>query len=45
MKVVIAGSRTILDSSVIAEAIDKSGFEITEIVSGGAQGVDRLAEA
>lgn len=44
MKVIIAGSRSITDYSVVAEAVEKSGFEITEVVSGCAGGVDRLGE-
>lgn len=44
MKVIIAGSRTITDPKILAEAITASGFEITEVVSGGAQGVDTLGE-
>ena len=45
MEVLISGSRTIDDPEVIAKAIDDSGFEITGILSGGAKGVDALAEA
>jgi hypothetical protein len=44
MKVIIAGSRTITNYSLVVEAVKKSGFEITEVVSGGAGGVDRLGE-
>jgi hypothetical protein len=44
MKVIVAGSRTIYDYAVVKDAIEKSGFEITELVSGGARGVDRLGE-
>ena len=44
MKVVIAGSRSIVNPMIIVEAIVESGFAITEVVSGGAQGVDSLAE-
>jgi len=44
MKVIIAGSRTISDFFVVKTAIEKSGFEITEVVSGNAAGVDRLGE-
>lgn len=45
MKVIIAGSREITDASVVADAIAASGFEVTEVVSGTARGVDRLGEA
>lgn len=44
MKVIIAGSRNIKDGMLLLEAIDKSKFEITEIVSGHAVGVDRMGE-
>ena len=44
MKVIIAGSRKIEDQLTVATAIIESGFSITEIVSGGAKGVDSLAE-
>jgi len=47
MKIVIAGSRTITDMKFLLEAIKLSGYKITfsdEIVSGGARGVDTLAE-
>lgn len=44
MKTIIAGSRGINDYRVVKEAIEESGFTITEIVSGGARGVDRLGE-
>lgn len=44
MKVIIAGSRDISDYDMVSQAIDESGFAITEVVSGGARGVDRLGE-
>ena len=44
MKVIIAGSREITDFKVIQEAVEKSTFKPTEIVSGGARGVDTLGE-
>ena len=44
MKVIIAGSRTITDYQVVEEAIKESGFNIVEVVSGKARGVDRLGE-
>jgi hypothetical protein len=44
MKIIIAGSRTITDYQIIKKAIEDSQFQITEIVSGGAVGVDRLGE-
>lgn len=48
MKVIIAGSRTIKDASYIeaciVEAIAKNKIDVTEVVSGGADGVDRIGE-
>ncbi|MBR4632426.1 MAG: DUF2493 domain-containing protein [Elusimicrobia bacterium] len=47
MKILIAGSRTITNINVLLKAINLSGYKITikdEIVSGGARGVDTLAE-
>ena len=45
MKVIIAGSRDIEDFSLIQEAVYASTFNITEVVSGRARGVDKLGEA
>lgn len=42
MRVIIAGSRTITDYSVVALAIKTSGFPVTEVVCGMARGVDNL---
>lgn len=44
MKVIIAGSRDIHDCELLKQAIKESGFDITHLVSGGAPGVDTLAE-
>lgn len=44
MKVVIAGSRSITDYNIVKQAIEESGFNITEVVSGTANGVDKLGE-
>lgn len=44
MKVIIAGSRSITDMQCVIFAIEKSGFNITEVVSGTAKGVDTLGE-
>ena len=44
MKVIIAGSRDITDYGLLLQAIQESGFEITHVISGGARGVDTLAE-
>lgn len=46
MKVIICGSRylgTDLDMWMLATAVEDSGFEITEIISGCASGIDSLA--
>lgn len=45
MKTIIAGSRCIKNYDAVKKAIEDSGFEITEVVSGAAQGVDLLGEA
>jgi hypothetical protein len=45
MKVIVAGSRGITESTLVARAIQTSGFYVTELVSGGAKGADRLGEA
>lgn len=42
MKTIIAGSRTITDLRFLEESIEKSGLTITEVVCGGARGVDDL---
>ena len=45
MKVVIAGSRTITDYKWLCEAIHRSGFDITLVISGKEpKGVDQLGE-
>lgn len=45
MRTIIAGSRGITDPLIVSDAIDKSGFEITTVISGGARGVDEAGEA
>lgn len=44
MKVIIAGSRDITSYSQVCSAIRLSNFEITEVVSGKAKGVDSIGE-
>ena len=44
MKVIIAGSRSITDHKYVKDCIEKSGFNIEEVISGGAQGVDTIGE-
>lgn len=43
-RTIIAGSRTITEWPIVESAIFDSGFEITEVVSGCARGVDALGE-
>lgn len=45
MKVIIAGSREGFSQRLLDEAMENCGFVVTEVVSGGARGVDRLGEA
>ncbi len=44
MKVIIAGCRDFNDYNFLKREIDKMNLPITEIVSGGARGVDTLGE-
>jgi hypothetical protein len=44
MKTIIAGGRDIHDYQLVLDAIKESQFEITTVVSGGANGVDTLGE-
>jgi hypothetical protein len=44
MNIIIAGGRNINNWEVVAKAIKKSNFYITQVVSGGATGVDKLGE-
>jgi predicted Rossmann fold nucleotide-binding protein DprA/Smf involved in DNA uptake len=45
MRLAVVGSRTIVDFALVVAAIEESGFtDISLIVSGGAKGVDSLAE-
>jgi hypothetical protein len=44
LKVIIAGNRDINDYNYVILAIKKSGFDISEVVSGCAPGVDSLGE-
>ena len=45
MKVIIAGSRDLsLSTNAIEDAVKASGFDVHEVVSGGARGVDRSGE-
>jgi hypothetical protein len=44
MKVIIAGGRNISNIGFLIEAIDQSGFEITEVICGLAAGADILGK-
>lgn len=44
MRVVIAGDREVTDFELVEIAIKKSGFKVTEVVSGKARGADALGE-
>lgn len=44
MKTIVAGSRDISDHSLVWPHLDKHESEITEVVSGGARGVDSWGE-
>lgn len=44
MRVIIAGDRECSDIDLVEKAISQSGFEITEVVSGGARGADKMGE-
>ena len=44
MKTIIAGSRSIKNLNIVEQAIAASNFDITLVISGGAKGVDSLAE-
>jgi hypothetical protein len=44
MKVIIAGSRSICDRELVRKAIADSRFHVTEVVCGGAAGVDAIGQ-
>src|SRR5882757_5353350 len=44
MRTIIAGSRGIWQYSLLLDAISEAGFDITTVISGTANGVDRLGE-
>lgn len=44
MKTIIAGSRDYHNYDTLLEAIAESNWQISQVVSGGAKGVDRLGE-
>ena len=44
MKVIVAGSREVKNREFVWAKIEESGYNITELVSGGARGVDQIGE-
>lgn len=44
MKVIIAGSRELRDYQTVKDAVENSDFDVEEVVSGGARGIDSLGE-
>jgi len=44
MRVIIAGSRSITDYSLLLSAMETLQLDVTEVVSGTAKGVDQLGE-
>ncbi len=44
MRVIIAGDRECADLDLIERAVQQSGFDVTEVVSGGARGADKTGE-
>lgn len=44
MKVIIAGGRDFTGFAKVVDAVERSGFNIVEVVSGGACGADKLGE-
>ena len=44
MRVIIAGSRSLSDYTIVDSAVKNSGFDVSEVISGGARGVDRVGE-
>ena len=44
MKVIIAGSRGCNNLEMVERAVSRSGFKITEVISGCAHGIDTMGE-
>lgn len=44
MRVIIAGGRDFDDYEAVCRAVEQSGFDMTEVISGGATGADELGE-
>jgi hypothetical protein len=45
MRTIIAGSRGLTHQAIVDQAVELSGFVVSEVVSGTAQGVDALGES
>lgn len=45
MKIAVVGSRTISDAAALAEMLKPYAGQVTEVISGGAAGVDTLADS
>jgi hypothetical protein len=45
VKVAVLGSRSVRSLAVVASAIQQSGFPVSQVLSGGARGVDSMAVA
>jgi hypothetical protein len=43
-KIIVAGSRGVTDFEIVRRAIEGSGFDVSEVVSGKARGADALGE-
>lgn len=44
MKCVIAGTRSVHDYNLLVQTVQRSGYDITEVVCGMATGIDTLGE-
>lgn len=44
MKTIIAGGRNVIEAGILASALDELPWKISEVVSGGAKGIDALGE-
>lgn len=45
MRTIIAGSRGLTKYEYVDRAVSESGFEISQVISGHAEGIDKLGEA
>ena len=44
MKTIIAGGRNVTEADILESALDELPWQISEVVSGGAKGVDQMGE-